>query len=293
MQPPPKPILGSKDQPIRASLLPNLFKCPRFYMEKVIGDGNDIAGKDAHTGNLVHVGIQAYHQSGMKENQGKIAIEIAAKVYPLGSTDDAIRLFEKYHKRETSERRGTVIHSEVHIEAKIPAADFDPTKEEIVIHGTVDQIRQIGRDTLYVVDHKTGRTGGADMVLSHMPQLAVYMLGVMDRFPDKKVEGFITRIQDLCRINLPYWWRMPMNGREGVLGVLKVVQHRIALLRMGIYDATPGKWCEWCPLANYPACDTMELGFRPKPDGARIADAIAEKLKPKGKITMDQLFGGK
>ena len=289
-----EPVIGSRGRPIRASLLPNLFRCPRFYMEKVLGDKDDVAGEAAQTGNLVHVGIQTFHQSNGNEAQARAMVEASSKVYVSGDVTEALRLLQKYCKRETSERRGIVSRSEEKIEVTLPPSPFDPTKEEIVIQGTVDQIRTIGRDTIYVVDHKTGRKPGADMVMEHATQLAVYMLGVKRMYPDKTVQGFITRIQDLCRADLPYWWPMPFGGTEvEIFNVLQPIIDRIAVIRMQRHHSTPGKHCEWCPLSQYPSCITLPLGHRSKTGSQQIADKVAEKLKPKGKISMSQLFGGK
>jgi hypothetical protein len=263
-------------------------------MEKLLGDGNDMAGADAHTGNLVHIGIQTFHQTKGNEVQAKAILESASKVYPSGDVTEALRLLEKYCRRETNERRGIVSHSEEKIEVTLRPSPFDQTQEEIVIQGTVDQIRQIGRDTIYVVDHKTGRKPGEDMVKEHATQLAVYMLGVKRRWPEKNVVGFITRIQDLVRSNLPYWWQMPFGGTEvELLNVLQPIIDRIAIVRMGRHHSTPGKHCDWCPLSQYPACITVPLGHRSKTGTEQIAAKVAERLKPKAKITMSQLFGGK
>lgn len=260
-------------------------------MEKVLGDGNDIAGKDAHTGNLVHVAIQAFHLAGNKQSAGVDAINNSIKVYSEGDPEEAKRLYEKYCKREVSERRGEVIFCEEKVEVEIPPSRFDPTKEKIVIHGTVDLGRAIGRDTIYVIDHKTGRKPGADMVTYYAPQIAVYMLGVMRRYPEKKIVGFITRIQDLCRINLPYWWKMPFEGEDAVMRVLQVVQTRIAVLRMEEYEHTPGKHCDWCPLRNYPHCNAMPLGSRPQPASTELAEKIQAARTPKPRVSLDTLFG--
>lgn len=289
-------MLGDESQPIRASLLPMLLLCPRFYMERVIGDGTDRAGPPAETGNLCHVGIQAYHthkgKGGTATAHAKTMLSLAAKVYPQGDIEEALSMLDKYIKRDAAERRGTVIHSEEKIEVRIPPADFDPTKKDIVIIGTVDQVRAIGRTTLYVVDHKTGWKPGVEMVQDHMTQLAAYTLGVMRRYPNHTVQPFITRIRDLIRSNLPFWWPIPLATEADCLAVLGPIRTRIAELRMSVYDSTPGKHCEWCNRSygySYPTCNRVQLGYR----CAAVPLVTAPKPPKKPAVSMDDLFGGK
>lgn len=257
-------------------------------MEKVLSDGQD-DGRDksaADTGSLVHSGIQAYHGKPGGKKHAEAMMGLAAKVFRQGDLEEALSLFSKYVDRHVADQRGTVLLSEEKIEVVLPPVSWDKTQENIVIHGTVDQVRELGRTgPLYVIDHKTSRYSGEDIVKNHMPQLSVYALGIIRRYPNRKVQVFVTRIRDLVRRNLPFWWPVvKLNTEEGCLRVLETVRNRIATLRMASYEHTPGKHCEYCPLVNPLQCDTLELGFRPK---------IEPKAAPKPTMTMEQLFGGK
>lgn len=250
--------IGAEDTPIRASLLPDLFKCSKMFYEKTTQDGELGSSEAADTGNLAHVGIQAYHTLGGKLPTVLAAIKSAkAADYKEGDADRALAFVEKYIERCKQEKRGKVIRTEWKVKISIPCHPLDPTGKDIWITGTVDQVRDLG-DTYYVVDHKTGYTPGASMLQIYAPQQAVYMLGTAQAYPDKKVLSYITRLQDLARKDLPFWWRMPFTVAQ-CLTVLQPVQEKIAMLRASrLQSATPGKHCEWCPKQVFPGCVTGE-----------------------------------
>jgi len=261
--------IGDEQHPIRASSLPALFKCPRLFIEKVMVEGDQLGDEKAQTGNLVHAGIKAFHDykgKGDALTHAKALMQLAAKVYTAGDYAEAERMLEAYARRELSERRGKVILCEEKITLTLAASPLDPTGNNIYITGTVDLVRLLGKDVLYIIDHKTGMTYGENMVKGYMAQLAAYGLAIMQRYPDKKYKTFITRIQDLKRSNLPFWWPMPgLETPEGCMKVLEVVVDRIAILRAGRIHHTSSKECEtYCPLVMYPNCQNVELGVKPK-----------------------------
>lgn len=248
---------ASNADPLRASLLPSLFRCPKMF-HKMIRDNNDstersMGEEPAQTGSLVHLGINAYNSPGGNLRAGLRAINNARQEYPDGNHDKAYSLFNKYVDRLSAEPRGRVVYSEWKVTVKLPPATFDPTQEEIVITGTLDTVRDCG-DIDYVEDAKTGMMSGGEMVKYYAPQLAVYMIGCsLQR--GKPVAGFITRVADLVRKDLPFWHPMGFD-LAGAYKVLDVVRSRVASIRAGMIDVTPGKHCDYCPLTPYPTCFT-------------------------------------
>lgn len=263
--------------PIRSSLLPELFKCSRLFLEKTLTDGDYLADPLAQTGSLVHLGIQHYHQSGCSLQQGQKAIIEGKGKYPDGDADEAYNLLTKYIDREKTHPRGKVVKVEWEIKIEIPCSPLDKTKKAIVITGHIDQIRDLS-DCIWVVDHKSGYRPGAGLISHYAPQMAAYMLGA-HRHYKKPTKGFFTRLQDLKRRDLPFWWDCNFTD-EHCLDVLMPVRNRIAEIRAGIVDCTGGKHCEYCPFEAYPACVT----------GNKVESG---NTLPKRKMltTVDALFG--
>jgi len=245
--------LATENHPIRASMLPYLFSCPRMFMERFKSDGNLIDDVAANTGSMVHAGIEWFHKKDI--TAGMKAIDASREKYPAGDIEEAKTLLRKYVERHKSDPRGKIIASEVLLKVEIPCAAFDETKQKILITGTVDQIRRVG-DEIWVVDHKSGRRSGADMCDYYAPQIAAYMLMAAVHLGTlEPVKGYITRLQDLKRSDYKFWWELEF-GLSDCLAILAPVQSRIAELRMGRMDSTPNKNCDYCAVKPYPNCVT-------------------------------------
>lgn len=244
--------LATDELPIRASNLPNLFSCPNFFVYKTMTDGMEPGGDAAQTGSIVHAGIALWETNG-DSNKAILAMNAEhRKNFPDGDIAEAIRLFQKYVERTKSDKRGKTIYVEEKIKFSYPCAKIDETKEPLVIMGTMDLTKEL-TDRYYVIDHKSGRMYGDEMIKSYAPQIAAYVYGAWHcklQRTKKPVIGWITRLQDLARRDLPFYWETHIDLDRAV-HILDMVAVEIALLRMGIKKSTPGKFCEWCGMAEF------------------------------------------
>lgn len=271
-------VFASAQQTIRASMLPSLFLCPRMFHDHTMreeGDSNDLAD----TGNLVHSGIHAYHtQRAITDKALMAAIAAVRDKFPLGNPDEAHRICIKYRNRDKEEKRGQVIECELEIKVTLPPVSYDKTQEEIVITGHVDQVRRLVDRSLYVCDMKNGRKAGAKIVKVYAPQLALYTVGVHQKYK-VPCKAFILRTQDLLRSDLPFWWDMGFD-EVGAMKILEVVRHRIAVIRNGALCSTPGEWCETynCMNMQFPNCVTGEPVTQVKAKSGSVPLATVDEL---------------
>ena len=252
----------------------------------------------ADTGSMVHLGIQLFHTLGETkggEDAAKAAIFQSLKeLYRHGNPDEATSQFNSYVKRERQDRRGKVIESECKIEFEIEPHECDKTQEKIVIQGTVDQIREAG-EWYYVNDFKTGFMPGANMVMTYLPQLACYMYGGMMKMKTQKVKAFILRTRDLISSRNPFYWQMPLTPAR-VECILDIIAYKIALIRNGVLDITPGKHCEYCNDPRYyPDCIDNEGQLRPPKETPTEIQRGRVSLPhvTRTRQTADELFGVK
>lgn len=262
-----------------------------MFYERFQADGSidDVA---ANTGSMVHAGIEAYHKSKGNLASGVKAIAVAKVKYPSGDVDEATILLRKYVEREKSNPRGKALTDNIEFQGtfKIPCSPLDKTGQEIVITGTVDMLREDMPPTKFrpyrhfgVVDHKSGRRYGADMLEYYTPQQAVYMLIAAQQLGRDDIGCYITRLQDLKRCDLPFYWEFEFNVSD-CLKLLTPVQTRIAEIRSGLHSATPGKHCEYCAVKPYPNCVTGRGPLAVEPQ------ATATRNIP---LTTAELFGRK
>jgi hypothetical protein len=286
---------GSKDKPVRASSTPTLFQCSKAFWIKSMGEFE--SSEAADTGSMVHLGIQIFHALGEgKETEiaAQAAIHKSVDQYKHGNTDEAISQFKSYVKRERQDRRGKVIFGEQKIRLTIAPHESDTTGEEIVIDGTVDQIRQAG-EWYYVNDIKTGQQAGANMVQMYLPQLACYMAMAMQQLKTEKVKAFILRTRDLISSRNPFYWPMPLTPSK-VDAVLDTIAYKIAVIRNGVLDITPGKHCDYCNDPRYyPDCIDNEGQLRPPKETATEIKRGRVSLPHVNRVrkSADELFGVK
>jgi len=272
-------------------MLPYLFCCPKMFLERFQADGSidDVA---ANTGSMAHEGIEVWHKTKGKLEAAVKAIKASKVKFPSGDVDEATILLRKYVEREKSNPRGAVLAGNIEFQGtiKIPCSALDQTKQEIWVTGTVDQLREKMPPTKFrpyphfgVVDHKSGRRYGADMLEYYTPQLAVYTLIAAQQLGRDDIGCYITRLQDLKRCDLPFFWEFEFNVAD-CLRLLTPVQTRIAEIRNAIHSSTPGKHCEYCAVKPYPNCVTGH------PVELHNATPTARKPLP---LTTAELFGRK
>jgi hypothetical protein len=127
--------------PLRASSLPALAQCGLSLVMRAEVPGD--SGEAADTGSLIHVGIKGYHKSGESPGVGMAVMAAHAREFPRANSAKARRHFEAYCEKQ-KDAWGKVILCEEPIKLRLPPAESDPTQEEIVISGTLDQVRDCG-----------------------------------------------------------------------------------------------------------------------------------------------------
>jgi hypothetical protein len=244
-------MIGDSTQPIRASNLPMLVRCPFSYMLRISGDEESQPGVAADTGSAVHFAARCWHTIAKKDVKDALDMMLlnAESQYPAADIERAKKHAQAYFDDERNQK-AKVIHCEEKVKFSIPPAKFDKTQEEIYITGTLDQIREEhGRLTVW--DIKTGkRCTGYEMLDEHCLQLAAYLIGA-NKFLGRKVSKCgIIRTEDYFktpreRAVKPVFWECSFNLAGAEL-LMQSVQTTVAHIRNGTYSFMPGEHCNWC-----------------------------------------------
>jgi len=229
---------------IRASLLPTLFTCIRSldYLE------DKVSNEYAETGSLIHCGIEALHK--LKSIDSALAVmAVKQSDYPEANGAKAVHGFRRY--AEEQQQWGSVSETEYPIAFTLAPSPIDPTKEEIVIEGTLDQVR-VANGIETVADAKTGSKSIKWMTRHYAPQLAAYQYGWFVA-SGRKPHATIIRTQDALSGGGKFWHPVPW-GWDTVLDIMDAVRTLVALRRLGLKIATGGDHCEWCPAGGIENC---------------------------------------
>jgi RecB family exonuclease len=239
---------GSAEQPLRASALPMLVRCPFSFMLALSNiDEDSIPGVAADTGSAVHFAARAWHTVSRKDNQE--ALELMAlnrNDYPAADLERAKRHAEKYFA-DPRNQQAKIVLCEEKISVTIEAAPEDVTKRPIVINGTLDQVRE-ENGQLAVWDIKTGkRLSGYAMLDDHCLQLAAYMLGAKQKLNRRIAKSGIIRTEDYVSRGAakPVFWASPMTQDDALLHMLSV-RRIVAMIRNRHLYHAPGEHCNWC-----------------------------------------------
>ncbi len=243
--------------PLRPSRLATLVSCPMSALLMAI-DGERSGGSAADTGSLVHAGAAGYHRAANSEEAGVAALEAARDTFPAGDIEKARTIFTAY-ARDKENQTAVVTHVEQPVRLIIPAHPSDPTGADIVIEGTLDQIRRHPDGVSRVWDIKTGYALDADeTILHYMIQQAGYTLAARESVDPGVLPGGI--------IYTP-GYEKPRGRRhldlkldiERCIMLLHPVRVLVAAVRRGEPMANPGSACRYCPQKTFHTCSTRFL----------------------------------
>lgn len=167
---------GTAKYPLRSSGLASVVSCPwkAVYMYLGLNDP-DTSGPAADTGSAVHAACADFH----KRKEVATAIQVMRSrlsEYPLADLDEAAKMFLCYSQDPRNQTAEVVA-----VEQKIEIILAEAGQKEIVIHGTLDQLR-IESGVWSVWDIKTSKRPAYSLLNEHLLQVAAYAYGAHLRY---------------------------------------------------------------------------------------------------------------
>lgn len=244
---------GNQDNPIRASSLDLLVKCPVRALLMWLGEVSDESGGAAETGSMVHHGVEVFHNTqgsfDAKVTAGLEAMRAAQGRFPLADPDDA-RLFYQGYTRDPRNSNQEIVCVEKQVTLRLGS---------VFIKGTLDQIRRIN-GTLYVYDLKCGSKTGWEYLHTYAMQQSAYVIGANQLGLGPVSPGALI---------VANGWRKrgvkPESSPDGVFfwmpwtltdcyELLSPVQRVVESIRNGDVEYGPGAHCNYCPLGGLQGC---------------------------------------
>lgn len=217
-------------------------------------EGERTSSPAADTGSAVHAAIAAYHTVAKGDARASLeAMREGLAKYPLADLHDAELSFRPY-AADTRNTEAEVVLVEREISLRLAPAETDPTTQEIVIVGTLDQVRR-ERGLLVVCDVKTGkRLEGEDMLNDHCLQLCAYQLGASALLGEPVRGACVIRTYDYRKkAKGPVFWNAAWGVKDAE-SLMRGVAHVVANIRAGRAWAAPGEHCRWCPAGSPSGC---------------------------------------
>lgn len=242
--------IGTASCPLRSSALQKIVECPMRALVTIM-EGDDSSGQAADTGSAMHKAAAMWHLNNHDIAEAVKAMHLHGKEYPLADLKEADTMFRYYAKDQRNKEAETVL-IESKIAFSIPPHENDETKEAIVIHGTLDQVRRVNGD-LYLYDIKTTKKSGTAALHSALYQMAAYCLGASIQLGEPVSPGALILPRTYMKkenagIHQPsgVFWHIPWNLGHipAILDGLKVV---VAAMRRGEVWVNPNENCYFCP----------------------------------------------
>lgn len=277
-KPPPMPESGytlsdiaTERMPLRASSLYYLNCTLRFYL--MLQQEREV-GEAANTGTLIHEGIDTWVKGSSLAAASEAMLARQAKFRRDGETQGDLEAAQRWLTQYTEDPRnaplghwpvdrryGRVMHSEARCFLRLPCAEFDPTGEDVIIAGTLDQIRESPADgSLWLWDVKSSkiRTGASThtLMLDHLYQTICYAAAA-EQMLGKPVglggiislRGYGARREEAKDVFIS----APVELTTHKQLVLDRIVEQIALMRSGHLTASIGDHCTRCYIAQGPA----------------------------------------
>lgn len=253
-------IFASADSPLRASSVPQLLRCPlRLYLVQkgAIIDGDNVA---AHTGSMVHKGLEAFHANGFRVPKAiKVATD-SIHEYRNADQEKAKKIIERYGNDPRNRVKTYLLEEEIIF--TLPPWKTDKTKEEIVIVGHCDQVREVDGQ-LCVVDYKTTSRGGQEALHAYAGQLVIYALAASKKLGKPVHPGFICRVTSYLtgkNESNPspddVFYKYPFDLDQTQL-LLDEIRREVARVRRAELGPRPSGECQWCPASHVGHCSGL------------------------------------
>lgn len=253
-------LFASADSPLRASSLPQLLRCPlRLYLiqKGVIIDGDNTA---AHTGSMVHKGLEAFHANGFRVPTAIKAAKAGLHEYREADQVKAIRIIERYAADPRNRVKTYLLEEEVTY--TLPPWKTDKTKEDIVIIGHCDQVREVDGQ-LCVVDYKTTSRSGVDALHAYTAQLVIYALAASKKLGKPVHPGYICRVTSyLTKQNDgnpspdDVFIRYPFD-LDQTNHLVDEIRREVARVRRDELGPRPSGDCSYCPAGHIGHCSGL------------------------------------
>ena len=241
---------GTAACPLRPSKLKQFLMCPMSTVLDKLMAGDDEGGPGAQTGSVVHKGVEAFHRALgaplTRREEAEAAARSALSTFPLARPEDAFRWLNAY-TNDPANIEARVTHLEHSVTLTI-----DP---DIVIKGTLDQIRKDDQGRLTVWDLKTGtKLSADDAVDEYQIQQMAYVLAARQTLGLNVLPGGIIWCAGYDKPRGRRFLPMGIDVQD-CLDTMEVVKNRVLEIRAGLKLFVPSNSnCFWCPHKRYPRC---------------------------------------
>jgi len=273
---------------ISYSGLDSFSTCPAKYKFQYIDRIKTPKIKEAVFGTLIHECLKMFHEPSLPiplsedELLKYFTEKWNADIYEDKQTESfafyqGVDILKKYYLQNQNQKFN-ILNLEASFQ--IPILDNQIT-------GRIDRIDKLDDGTFEVIDYKTTKKMPAQSDVDNNFQLAIYYLGIINRWPVLEKED---RPVKLSLYYLRHGEKLSVIGnKQGIKETQQKILDLINQINKSKFDPRVNPLCDWCQYQKY--CPLYKHKFvseeSPAPDDKEIKEVIKEYFEIKSKQGID------
>jgi hypothetical protein len=234
--------IATEKYPLRCSSLGDFVQCPWRVTMLMLATDHDKSGEAADTGSATHAAVAAWVKQGRNKDAALASMKSRIAEYPFAILTEATAMFEGYINDERNHCE--YILCEEKIRVTLPPHETDKTKKEVVIWGTLDQVRK-ERGVLKVWDIKTSKKQPIDVLNYSTYQIAGYVIGAQQKLGVHVEPGGVILPRKYLGSGGPTHMETAWTARDIPL-FLDTIRLTVANIRNHHIPLSPGDYCRFC-----------------------------------------------
>lgn len=276
------------------SALNTYQSCPLKYKFQAIDKIKAPSSKEAVFGTIVHSALKFLHESKPVPPTLEDLLEFYNNSWNSEIYDDqqeemavmqqGVRILEDYY-RKNNPKNFRVVNLETFFSIPVGEISLENSlREEITLSGKIDRIDQIEGGGLEIIDYKTAKNLPSQEIVDNDFQLAIYQMGVQNRWPslNKPIKLSLYFLKHGIKLSTS---RTPEQIEEVKIKILDLIKK----IKTGDFNPVPSPLCGWCGYQR--ECPMFKHKFKQEKSKIDINKTVKEyyELKEKSKKTTQRV----
>ncbi len=276
------------------SALNTYLTCPLKYKFQEIDRIRVSPSKEAVFGTIIHSALKFLHDPKPVPPTVEELLEFYnnswnSEVYgdkqeEMAMMQQGVRILEDYYQKNNP-KNFKIVNLETFFSVPIgQILSENSLREEITLSGKIDRIDQIENGGLEIIDYKTAKNLPSQEIVNNDLQLAVYQMGVQNRWPslNKPIKLSLYFLKHGIKLSTA---RTPEQIEEVKNRILDLVKK----IKTDDFKPVPGPLCGWCGYQR--ECPMFKHKFKQEKSEININEVVKEyyELKEEGKKTTQRV----
>ena len=278
------------------SALNTYLTCPLKYKFQEIDRIRVSSSKEAVFGTIIHSALKFLHEPKPMPPTIEDLLEFYnnswnSEVYEdrqeeMAVMRQGVKILEDYYQKNNP-KNFKIVNLETFFSVpigQILLKKDNVLQEEITLSGKIDRIDQIENGGLEIIDYKTAKNLPSQEIVDNDLQLAIYQMGVLNRWPslNKPIKLSLYFLKHGIKLSTARTPEQIEEVRQQILDIIRKI-------KKSDFKPVPGPLCGWCGYQR--ECPMFKHKFKREKSEININEVVKEyyELKEKSKKTIQRI----